>query len=56
MFMRIDQLLIELQKAIKPEPDEVAALQKLLCGKIDEIYTLRDHVFQSFDFRDKEKQ
>lgn len=55
MFMRIDQLQAELPQPKKPNPNEAAALQELLGGKYGEMSTLGNYMFQSFNFRNKEK-
>ena len=55
MFMRIDQLQAELPKPKKADPNAAAALQELLGGKFGEMSTLNNYMFQSFDFRNKEK-
>ncbi|MCJ2049964.1 manganese catalase family protein [Methylobacterium sp. J-070] len=55
MFMKIDRLLTELPEPKKPEPNAAAALQELLGGKYGEMSTLGNYMFQSFNFRNKEK-
>ena len=55
MFMRIDQLQAELPKPKKADPNAAAALQELLGGKFGEMSTLNNYMFQSFNFRNKEK-
>ena len=55
MFMRIDQLQAELPQPKKPDPNAAAALQELLGGKYGEMSTLGNYMFQSFNFRNKEK-
>ena len=55
MFMRVDQLQAELPKPKKADPNAAAALQELLAGKFGEMSTLNNYMFQSFNFRNKEK-
>jgi Mn-containing catalase len=55
MFMKIDKLLTELPEPKRPEPNAAAALQELLGGKYGEMSTLGNYMFQSFNFRNKEK-
>jgi Mn-containing catalase len=55
MFMRIDQLQAELPAPKKADPNAAAALQELLGGKYGEMSTLGNYMFQSFNFRSKEK-
>ena len=55
MFMRIDRLQAELPQPKKPNPNAAAALQELLGGKYGEMSTLGNYMFQSFNFRNREK-
>ena len=55
MFMRIDKLQAELPAPKKADPNAAAALQELLGGKYGEMSTLGNYMFQSFNFRSKEK-
>lgn len=55
MFMRVDQLQAELPPPKKADPNAAAALQELLGGKYGEMSTLGNYMFQSFNFRSKEK-
>ena len=55
MFMRIDKLQTELPAPRRKDPNEAAALQELLGGKYGEMSTLGNYMFQSFNFRSKEK-
>ncbi len=55
MFMRIDKLQAELPAPKKQDPNAAAALQELLGGKYGEMSTLHNYMFQSFNFRSKEK-
>ncbi|MBE9603590.1 manganese catalase family protein [Acetobacteraceae bacterium H6797] len=55
MFMRIDKLQAELPAPKRRDPNAAAALQELLGGKYGEMSTLGNYMFQSFNFRSKEK-
>jgi manganese catalase len=55
MFMRVDKLQVELPAPKKPDPNAAAALQELLGGKYGEMSTLGNYLFQSFNFRSKNK-
>ena len=55
MFLRIDKLQIELPATQGPDPNAAAALQELLGGKYGEMSTLGNYMFQSFNFRSKDK-
>ena len=55
MFMRRDQLLINLPEAMKADPNAGAALSEILGGQFGEMSTLNNYMFQSFNFRDKTK-
>ncbi len=55
MFLRIDKLQTELPAPKKQDPNAAAALQELLGGKYGEMSTLGNYMFQSFNFRSKEK-
>lgn len=55
MFMRVDRLQAELPPPKKADPNAAAALQELLGGKYGEMSTLGNYMFQSFNFRSKEK-
>jgi len=55
MFLRIDKLQAELPAPKKRDPNAAAALQELLGGKYGEMSTLGNYMFQSFNFRSKEK-
>lgn len=55
MFMRIDKLITELPPPKKQDPNAAAALQELLGGKYGEMSTLGNYMFQSFNFRSKDK-
>lgn len=55
MFMRVDRLITELPPPKKQDPNAGAALQELLGGKYGEMSTLGNYLFQSFNFRSKDK-
>lgn len=55
MFMRVDRLQAELPAPQAKDPNAAAALQELLGGKYGEMSTLGNYMFQSFNFRSKEK-
>jgi Mn-containing catalase len=55
MFMRVDRLQVELPTPSKQDPNAAAALQELLGGKYGEMSTLGNYLFQSFNFRSKNK-
>lgn len=55
MFLRIDKLQTELPAPKQADPNAAAALQELLGGKYGEMSTLGNYLFQSFNFRSKNK-
>lgn len=55
MFLRVDKLQIDLPPPKKKDPNAAAALQELLGGKYGEMSTLGNYLFQSFNFRSKDK-
>lgn len=55
MFLRIDKLLIPLEKPANPDPNGAAAVQELLGGKFGEMSTLNNYLHQSFAFKEKKK-
>jgi Mn-containing catalase len=55
MFLRIDRLQVDLPAPKRPDPNAASALQELLGGKYGEMSTLGNYMFQSFNFRSKEK-
>jgi Mn-containing catalase len=55
MFLRVDKLQIELPAPQAQDPNAAAALQELLGGKYGEMSTLGNYLFQSFNFRSKNK-
>src|SRR4028119_11551 len=55
MFLRVDKLQVELPAPKRQDPNAAAALQELLGGKYGERSTLGTYMFQSFNFRGKNK-
>lgn len=55
MFLRVDRLQVDLPAPDRANPNAAAALQELLGGKYGEMSTLGNYMFQSFNFRSKEK-
>src|SRR3989337_2187240 len=55
MFLRVDKLQVELPAPTGQDPNAAAALQELLGGKYGEMSTLGNYMFQSFNFRSKDK-
>lgn len=55
MFLRIDRLQIELPQNKKADPNAAAAVQELLGGRFGEMSTLMNYMYQSFNFRGRDK-
>jgi len=55
MFLRVDKLQIDLPAPKTQDANAAAALQELLGGKYGEMSTLGNYMFQSFNFRSKNK-
>jgi Mn-containing catalase len=55
MFLRIDRLQVEMPVPNKPDPAAAAAVQELMGGRFGEMSTLMNYMFQSYNFRNKEK-
>lgn len=55
MFLRIDKLQFEMPAPSKPDPNAAAAVQELMGGRFGEMSTLNNYMFQSFNFRSREK-
>lgn len=55
MFLRIDRLQIELPKPTEADPAAAANVQELLGGRFGEMSTLMNYMYQSFNFRGREK-
>ncbi|MBX6377494.1 MAG: manganese catalase family protein [Clostridia bacterium] len=55
MFLRIDRLQIELPQPKEADPNAAAAVQELLGGRFGEMSTLMNYMYQSFNFRGRDK-
>jgi len=55
MFLRIDRLQIEMPLPKKPDPSAAAAVQELMGGRFGEMTTLNTYMYQSFNFRQRDK-
>lgn len=55
MFQRTSKLLIDLPQVEYGDANAAAAVQELLGGKFGEMSTLNNYLFQSFNFRAKNK-
>lgn len=55
MFLRIDKLQIELPQTKEADPNAAAAVQELLGGRFGEMSTLMNYMYQSFNFRGRDK-
>lgn len=55
MFLRIDRLQVEMPVPKDPDPRAAAAVQELMGGRFGEMSTLMNYMFQSYNFRNKEK-
>jgi Mn-containing catalase len=55
MFLRIDRLQVELPMAENPDPEAAKVVQELLGGRYGEMSTLMNYMYQSFNFRGKDK-
>ncbi len=55
MFLRIDKLQIEMPAPKDPDPNAAAAVQELMGGRFGEMSTLMNYMYQSFNFRGREK-
>src|SRR5918996_2548485 len=55
MFLRIDKLQVEMPVPKDPDPRAAAAVQELMGGRFGEMSTLMNYMFQSYNFRNKEK-
>lgn len=55
MFLRIDKLQIDMPVPKNPDPKAAAAVQELMGGRFGEMSTLMNYMFQSYNFRNKEK-
>jgi Mn-containing catalase len=55
MFLRIDRLQVEMPIPAEPDPQAAAAVQELMGGRFGEMTTLNTYMYQSFNFRQREK-
>lgn len=55
MFLRIDKLQIEMPAPKDPDPNAAAAVQELMGGRFGEMSTLMNYMYQSFNFRGRDK-
>ena len=55
MYLRIDRLQIDMPVAENPDPKAAAAVQELMGGRFGEMTTLNTYMYQSFNFRQREK-
>lgn len=55
MFLRIDKLQIEMPIPSEPDPNAAAAVQELMGGRFGEMSTLMNYMYQSFNFRGRDK-
>jgi Mn-containing catalase len=55
VFKRVDRLAIELPIPKSPDPNGASAVQELLGGRFGEMSTLNNYMYQSFNFRGKNK-
>ncbi len=55
MFLRIDRLQVEMPMPEEPDPTAAACVQALMGGRFGEMTTLNTCLYQSFNFRSREK-
>lgn len=55
MFLRIDRLQVEMPLPKEPDPAAAAAVNELMGGRFGEMTTLNTYMYQSFNFRNREK-
>jgi Mn-containing catalase len=55
VFVRIDRLQVDMPIPKDPDPRAAAAVQELMGGRFGEMSTLMNYMFQSYNFRNKEK-
>ena len=55
MFLRIDRLQVEMPLPKEADPVAAAAVQELMGGRFGEMTTLNTYMYQSFNFRQREK-
>jgi Mn-containing catalase len=55
MFLRIDRLQVEMPLPKEPDPAAAAAVNELMGGRFGEMTTLNTYMYQSFNFRHRQK-
>lgn len=55
MFLRVDRLQVEMPMPNDPDPTAAAAVQELMGGRFGEMTTLNTYMYQSFNFRQRDK-
>jgi Mn-containing catalase len=55
MFLRIDRLQVEMPLPKEPDPAAAAAVNELMGGRFGEMTTLNTYMYQSFNFRNRQK-
>ena len=55
MFLRIDKLQYDMPVPGAPDPNAAAAVQELMGGRFGEMSTLMNYMYQSFNFRGRDK-
>lgn len=55
MFLRIDRLQIDMPIPKEPDPNAASCVQELLGGRFGEMSTLMNYMYQSFNFRGRDK-
>ncbi len=55
MFLRIDRLQVDMPLPKDPDPSAAAAVNELMGGRFGEMTTLNTYMYQSFNFRQREK-
>ena len=55
MFLRIDKLQVAMPAPKEPDPNAAAAVKELLGGRFGEMSTLMNYMYQSFNFRGRDK-
>jgi Mn-containing catalase len=53
--LRIDKLQVEMPAPTASDPNAAAAVQELLGGRFGEMSTLMNYMYQSFNFRGRDK-
>ncbi len=55
MILRLDRHAVELPPPSDPDPAGARIVQELMGGRFGEMSTLMNYLFQSYNFRNKEK-